>query len=138
MTAALTSGAPSANDFQQRMFEKVRESLGALMTDAELKVVVDQATQKAFFEERKVPRGGYSSGWETLPPLFVELIQKELQPRFEAAIKTWATEHPEIIEKALQDAIGGGITRVLLTHINEKLNGPLWEMGQALRNKGII
>ena len=126
----------TTTDFQKRMFEQIREKLGQLMTDEELKVVVAEATRKAFFEPRITPR--QYGGQDVKDPLFVEMMREELAPRFEVAIKEWAAAHPDVIEKALQETLGKGIVGVLVAHLENRLNGELSQLRQALQVKGIV
>ena len=93
--------------FQERVYERIRDSIGELMTDADLKVLVDAACQKAFFEERLVA-SSYGSPTRK-PSLIVEEVEKLLRPQVGDAVKQWCLNHPEDIKKIIDEAIAKGM-----------------------------
>ena len=64
--------------FEERMFEQMREQMGTLLTEVELKAILEKSIDKAFFSDRRNHSGGYNA--KPLEPLFVELIRNELTP----------------------------------------------------------
>jgi hypothetical protein len=127
----------TAKDFQTRMFERVREHIGELLTDDELKKIVDQAMQKAFFEER-VTKDRYGDIRERAPSLFVELLTKLVEPSVNAAVREWVGKHPEEITKALDAVIAKGITGMIAKYIDEQARWPLQQLADNLRQKGVL
>ncbi len=47
-------------DFQTRIFKRIRESIGDLMTDEDLRKLIEAAMQKAFFTEVKIEGNYYN------------------------------------------------------------------------------
>ena len=131
----MTTAVATPETFQERMFARVRESMGDLMTDDELKKIVDAAMQRAFFEPREV-RDGYHT--RTEQPYFVALIQKEMQSEVQKQISAWIANHPEEIKKVLDEVIAKGIFGMMVQHFEQKTSWPLQQMVQQLTSKGVL
>jgi hypothetical protein len=128
----------ASTEFQQRMFEKIRENIGNLLTDAELKKIIETAMQKAFFEERI--DNERSDNWRSYkkPALMVESIEKLLKERVDAAITQWISEHKDEVEKIVSEIVGKGVAGLLQIYIMN-IMAPGWTALQnSLRDKGII
>lgn len=118
--------------FQQRMFEKIRDQMGDLLTDDELKKLLANAVEKAFFEQT---RGSY--GREE-PPLFVKLIQNSMQARIHSAVSEWMNENPELMEKAIQDVLKNGIFSAVMNVFEQRMSHPLHMFAENLRQQGVL
>jgi pyruvate-formate lyase len=121
--------------FQERMFKRVREQMGDLMTNDELKKIVDTAMQKAFFEERR-DNSGYNTKY--LPPLFVEMIEKEVSTQVRSAVIDWLKEHPEDVTKAIDEALAKGFFELVQQHMQNQIRQPLYQFAEQLRQKGVL
>lgn len=128
-----------ATDFQTRMFERIRDSLGDLMTDEELKRVVDAAVKKAMFEPVTVMQktDSWSSPKEVkIADSLVEKVAKELmnamvRPLIEAWIQEHAAEIAPMIDKTLRD----GIVKIVQDHNASIVSEPLMQLRYALQQK---
>ncbi len=123
--------------FEERMFEKIRDQMGDLMTDDDLRKLVGAAMQKAFFEPRVQPGNGYGSP-TTLPPLFVALIEKQMTEAVRAAVSQWVADHPEEVAKVLKETIEAGIFNMMASHFASKTSWPLQQLLSALQAKGVL
>jgi len=130
-----TTAVATPETFQERMFIRIRESMGDLMTDDDLKKVVDTAMQKAFFEERRIQDGYHT---KTLQPYFVELIQKEMKDQVSNQISAWIAEHPEEVSKCITETLEKGIYGMMVSHFESKMHAPLWELNTKLSQKGLL
>jgi len=122
--------------FQDRMFAKIRDQMGDLMTDDDLKKLVESAMQKAFFEERTVPDGHY--GTKKVPPYFITLIQGEMEKQVAKAASNWVAEHPEEVNKVIKETIEAGVFTMMKNHFESKTQWPLQQLISTLQSKGLI
>src|SRR6478736_8480675 len=78
-------------DFQTRMFERIKAQMGELMTDEELKKIVDAALQKAFFEPTIIVTnpGHYTEKQTPGPSVFTQLVHDLLQENVKKLTKGW-------------------------------------------------
>lgn len=111
----------TTKDFQQRMFEKIRDQIGDLLTEEDLQKIVNASIQKAFFEPRTVvDNNSYSYRTKEVEPLFVELMRTELKPAIQRAADKWIKENPEVITNHLNDLLGKSFLQVTADYINAK------------------
>jgi hypothetical protein len=125
-----------SKDFQTKIFERIRDSIGDLMTDDDLKKLVGASVNKVFFEDRKEHR---SFGADvTKPPLIAEQIQELLKGQVTAAIKEWIDAHPDDVKAAIDAAIAKGMFALVQQHFESRVSGPMFELAQRLQQKGVI
>jgi hypothetical protein len=117
------------------MFAKIREQMGDLMTDDDLRALVATAMQKAFFEPR-IDRSHYNTVEK--PPFFVELVEKQMRAEVAKAAAQWMVENPEAVSKAITETIQKGIFGMVVSHVESKTSGPLWTLAEQLRQKGVL
>lgn len=129
----MTTAIETTKNFQEKMFEKIRDQMGDLLTDEDLKRLVNTAVQKAFFEPRTQKSPG---GWHdvTLPPLFIETITDELKPRMEEAAKEWIKNHPDEVSKAINDVIGKGFTKIILGYMDQISFGHMNQLAEQIKS----
>jgi hypothetical protein len=122
--------------FQERMFERIREQMGELMSEDDLKALVDSAMKKAFFEPaRETDRWGNTKQGEAM---FLTMLRKEMELKVTEAIKTWLAEHPEEVAKAIDDTIAKGMLGLIQQHIETVTMQPMMELADRLRMKGVL
>lgn len=131
----MTTEIATSKNFQERVFEKIRDQLGNLLTEVELKALLDKAIEKAFFEPRQ---SGNSWDKTEKPPYFVELIQTELQSKVQDAVKAWIDSHQDDVGKAIQEALGKGFFGILTNYLENQIRGPLYNFQNDLINRGIL
>lgn len=133
----MSTAVTTTQDFQQRMFERIRDQMGDLLTDEDLKKLVDAAVQKAFFENVKTPRS-YGGGYEEGEPVLVTLLRRHLQDKVGESVQAWLNAHPEEVAKAINETISKGVTKIMQDHIDSRCNGPLWNLAHTLKEKNVL
>lgn len=134
----MTTEVTTNESFQERMFKRVREQMGDLMTEAELKTIVDTALHKAFFEERVIKSSHWNTPDTKKPSAFVELLQEELKQPIREGIQAWLAEHPEKVNEVITETIGKGFLGILHSYIEQKTNEPIFRFANDLRNMGVL
>lgn len=122
--------------FQERMFAKIRDQMGDLMTDDDLRKLVDAAMQKAFFEPRTESNGHY--GTKQVPPLFVVLITDLMREEVAKAVTQWVRDHPKDVSASITAAIEKGVAGMVMASFESRVFGPLQTFDSALRAKGLL
>lgn len=131
----MTNEITTNKTFQERMFDKIRDQMGELLTEDELKQLVDQAVNKAFFETRRV-----SSGYrdEIKPALFVEMMENELKARVGEALKQWIADNGEVIAQTIEKVVQEGITKAVMQTLEWRMNWPMQQFAEQLKAKGVF
>ena len=121
--------------FQERVFEKIRADIGNLMTDDELKSLLNAAMQKAFFEPTR-RTDSYHTTEE--PPAFITLTRDLMREKVGSAVEKWINEHPEEVNKAIREVLAGGIAGAIAMHLEMRFSQPLQQLRQELETKGLV
>jgi hypothetical protein len=125
----------TTQSFQERMFEKIRDQMGDLLTDEDLQKLVSTAMQKAFFEPR-IDSSSYNR-FER-PPYFVELIEKQMREAVAKAASQWVVDNPELVSKAITEALEKGVFGMALSYFESKALTPLMMLQSQLQQKGVL
>lgn len=126
----------TSTTFQEKMFERIREQMGDLLTDDDLKVLVEKAVNDAFFKPVVVNPGTYHERKE--PPYFVQLVKDLLRNEVSNQLAQFIKDNPEIVNNSIQEALGGGVTKLLVQYFDSRWSGPLHELSSKLQQKGIL
>lgn len=105
--------------FEQRMFERMRENVSQLMTDEDLKKLLDSTIEKMFFTPRTVNDGRYNV--RTDPPEIFNLVKELLEPQLKKALAEHMELHQKDIKQAIDRTIAGGFTAALSRCIDAQM-----------------
>jgi TPP-dependent indolepyruvate ferredoxin oxidoreductase alpha subunit len=123
----------NATTFQERMFERVRESLSELLTAEEAKALVEKAIEQSLFQQEKV-YDSYNSRQTGVKPSRFELLVKEaVEPAIKIAVAEWLAKHHEEVKASIQGVVEQGIASTVVRVFQDEMRQPLWEMGSQLQ-----
>lgn len=129
----MSNEVQQAKTLQERVGDRIRDQIGDLMTDADLKTLVDQALHDAFFKETII-RGEWGRGDTVKPAPAVALVRDLLKERVDAACATWLAEHKDALGAHIDEAIGNGMLKFFTTWLDSKVQQDLFTFGNNLRN----
>ena len=113
--------------FKEKMTERIRESIGDLISDEELSKSVDEGIRSAFFERKQIS-GGYSSDTRFTTPLINDIVINLMKPAVEAEVKVWFVDNEDEIGSVLHAVIKDGIVSMLTNAINNTFRMPLYNL----------
>ena len=112
-----TSMVPVAS-FQDRLKERIRESIGELLSDDDLSTIVQRGIDEVFFQERRIPAPRYGHvSYE--PPLIHEIVKEVLTARMIVAVDSWLRSHEEEVEAAITETVEAGAGAAMLQGMNK-------------------
>jgi predicted house-cleaning noncanonical NTP pyrophosphatase (MazG superfamily) len=127
--------------FEQRMKERIRESIGDLISDEDLTKMVDRSLEEVFFKSRPNPKhtAYYNSGEPaTIPPLLHELVKEVLEANVQAAVREYIGSHTEevnaIIQKVVQEGIGAAVLGAMNSMFSHQLMNLQNNISQQISN----
>lgn len=126
------SDLATATTFQERMFERVRESLSELLTPEEAKALVEKAIEESLFQRQFVP-AHYGTPARHLPSHFEALVKEATEPVLKAAIADWLAEHHEEVKASIQGVVEMGIASTVVKVFREEMRSPMHEVGGKLQ-----
>lgn len=127
----------TSKTFQDKMFERIRDSIGDLMPDEDLKKIVASGIEKAFFENRIVAYGSYG-GTQTKEPVLVEMIRDLMREKIRLAVDSWMRDNPDKVKEAIEKVIQQGVFGCVMNQIQDWSMGPMSDLRSALMSKGLI
>lgn len=109
--------------FEERMMAKLRDDIGAMMSDAELKAILERGIDKAFFQTRTIPSTDRWQSTTTKPSLVEEVIERHIKDRLTAAVEQWLRDNHDKVEALVLDAAKKGIGEAVLYSLEQRFNG---------------
>lgn len=131
-----TDALALSKPLHERIYERIRDSIGDLMSDEDLKILVDKATEKAFFEPvRTTESSGYHSRDITKPPVLVEKVAELLDAPIKAAVEKYLAENQEKVAEIIATQLEGKFSQVVMRSLDEKMYTPMENLKNELRSK---
>ena len=131
--------------FEQKLEQRIRESIGDLMADEDLTKLVNRAVEKLFFEPRKVSNG-YR---EELHPSWLEDTVKTLVgDKMLEAVKAYVAEHQDEVQRLVRETLevqAGALVMAamnnmfsqMLDPIRQQIYSQVYSMSQYLQANGV-
>lgn len=115
--------------------DRIRASIGELMTDEDLKKIIERGVETALFTEK-----ASGSGWDRkVEPSFVEKAVRELlSQRMTAAVDAWVSANPDRLQAAVNDAIKTGVTGCVMQVMDARFYGMFASMQEQMRSQGLL
>ena len=128
-----TTALADPRSFEDRLRDKLRANIGDVMTDEDLKGLIERGLDDLLFKER-VHHGtiGYRSETKYEPPLIQELLLAELRPLLERAVKDWLNEHHDETMAAFNQTMEDGLGQAMLNAFARMFDGALQPMRQQI------
>ena len=105
--------------------DRMRDSIGELMSDEDLKKIVERGVEAAIFTGKE-----YGDSWNRKkdPSLIEKAVTELLSMRMKEAVDIWVKENPEKLEKAVADAIALGAGGCMMEAMNQKFQGAMMNL----------
>lgn len=114
--------------FEEKLMDRIRESIGELMSDEDLKRIVEKGVDRALFERRTITSDGWSRSSSEKPSFVDTVVKTLLEERMRVAVDAWIRANPEKLDKALNDAIVLGAGSCVIAAFNENFRGAMLNM----------
>jgi len=119
--------------FEEKMKERIRESIGELITDEELSKLVHKSVDQVFFAPTKIKRGSFGD-YEEGPSLLNGLIKELLTPQVNKSIQQYINEHPAEVIKVVKEVVSVGMGNALLNAVNYQFQNDLINLQSNIQN----
>jgi predicted house-cleaning noncanonical NTP pyrophosphatase (MazG superfamily) len=98
-------------NFNERMKNRIRESIGELLTDDELSEIVKRSMEEIFFKPSHIKEGYHT---KTLPPFVQTLLKELLKDKVYREVSLYLTDNKDMIAKIIQEVISKGMGKALV------------------------
>lgn len=126
-----------SESFEQRLFEKIRTDIGALMTDVELKKLVETSIERVFFSPREVvEETSYYGRKEKVSkaPEIYSVVSAAVNAQVTPLVKTYIEEHSDQIGKIIEECLAKGYIGLITNYLTNRMEGPLQLLGTQLNS----
>lgn len=109
---SISESLTKPSTFQQRMYDRIRESLGELLTQEEAQALVNRVIEEELFKDRQVIVGySYNQRTEAQPSAFKEMAMEQIKPMIEEAIRQWIADNQESLKQQVNEIVEQGILK---------------------------
>lgn len=118
--------------FQEKMKDRIRESIGDLISDEELTKLIHKGVEDVFLLPIKEKRG-WNNGIEH-PSLLHGLLKELLTDQVRNAVTVYITEHSEEVTKSIHEVISNGMAKALIGAISMRFTNELISLQANIEN----
>lgn len=134
MANDLTTGQ-TVSDFQEKVAERIRASIGDLMPDEVLKGIVERALEEGLFKPRTVVTG--TDRWgaaqtKTEPPFLPGFVADLVKERLDLAIREHLASRQDEIDLIVRDVLGQGVASAMASAIEGLFARPMDQLRSSV------
>lgn len=117
----MNTNIATTKTFEQKMSDRIKDGIGDLITDEELKKILDRSMEEIFFTLRPNPRKTYSNNEpEKLQPFLYDLIKELMLPQLNILLKEYLAANQEEVMKALKEVVTAGAGQAMINALNSQ------------------
>jgi hypothetical protein len=128
----MTTAVQVSQDFQTRLFEKIKTDIGSLMTDEELKKLVESAVERIWFTP-EIKRDNYGREDRRDPPRLQQVVTEALGPKVKEAVSEYLAAHPDVVRQELEKALQGGMSGAIIKCFDMMFQQTWWQLQNNLQ-----
>jgi hypothetical protein len=132
----MMSEVATTKDFQERVFARIRDQIGELLSDEDLKRLVDSAMERAFFEPLRI-KDNWGS-WRTETPSFQKWISALVEERVKAGIADWIKANDAKIQEQIEKHAGQMLPNLMAGMFTSMAQANSYAFINELQNRGML
>jgi len=134
----MTTDVAVPQAFEDKLKQRIRDSIGELMSDDDLKKIVERSTAELLFNTRTTegPRDHYGSRrTEQKPPLIQEILTPLINDAAYKAVTEWAKqpENEAKILAVINERLGRGLVDAIGMAIEQKFQNTFWQLQSNIK-----
>ena len=119
--------------FNEQITERIKESIGDLITDKDIGAMVDRSLEEIFFKPR-VLFPAYGPRQEH-PPLIHEIVRESLEPIVKTSVVEWIKNHEEEVHASIASVVEQGAGNAVMKALSSLFIQDLQNLGFNLDNR---
>ena len=123
--------------FETKLRNKIKDSIGDLITNDDLSKLVHRSLEEVFFTPRKNPNRSYynSNEPDTIAPLLHDIVKETLQPMVTEAVKEYITKNNDEVLKAVKEVVTAGVGNAVVTAMNMQFQNQILTFQTNVQNQ---
>ena len=119
--------------FEEKMKDRIKESIGDLIGDEDLKKLLDAAMHDVFFKPSKIK----VNSWDTKDgPSFLQEIVKELmEDKVRDAVQVYINTHTDEVNKIIEDVVTEGAGMAMVKAMNQLFSNQMYMFQSNIANQ---
>ena len=126
--------------FEEKMKERIKDSIGDLISDEELKKLLDAAMYDVFFKPSKIKINSYD--YKDGPSFLQEIVKELMEEKVRDEIKNYINDHKDDVNKIISDVVQEGVGMSFVKSLQNIFRNDLYQLQgniqNTLMNKGIL
>ena len=133
----MTNEVSTPQTFEQRMKDRIRESIGDLITDEELQRMVERGVEEVFFKTgtKVINPGSYNSRTEETPSLIHQMVKELLEPTVRAAVVEYVNSHPDEVAAVIEKIVSEGVGEAVVKAVSSIFSGSMTNLQMNIMNQ---
>ena len=129
----MTNAIVESKTFEEKMKDRIKESIGDLIGDEDLKKLLDAAMHDVFFKPSKIK----VNSWDTKDgPSFLQEIVKELmEDKVRDAVQVYINTHTDEVNKIIEDVVTKGAGMAMIGAMNNLFQNQLFAFQSNIANQ---
>ena len=125
-----------SKSFEDRMRDRIKESIGDLITDEELSRLVNRGLEDVFFKPTTIK----VDTWNTKagPSLIHGLVKEVMSDRVREAVELYVRDHQEDVMAAVSKVVSEGAGAAVMSAVGAMFQSQMWTLqnniGQQIQN----
>jgi uncharacterized hydantoinase/oxoprolinase family protein len=121
-----------SQNFEQKMMERIKDSIGDLITDEELKRLINTGMDRAFLQKKTV-----SDGYRTkeMPSFLEEVVKELLEEKVHDAISVYIKEHADEVLNVVDKVVQTGLGNAMLNAINMQFQSQMYQFQSNIQHQ---
>lgn len=127
-----------AQSFEEKMMARIRDGIADLITDADLKKIIERGIEEALFKPRVTP--GYHS-WDpahSTPSIVEKAVKEFMLGRVQQAVDKWLADNPSAIKDTIEKMMRAGITDCIVSTLDTRFNWLFQSLLEQAKQQGMV
>lgn len=127
--------------FEEKMKDRIRDSIGDLLSDEDLKKLIERGMEDVFFKG-KIDRDSWGNVRSEQLPLIHQMVKEHIEPIVQEEVAKYIDNNRELVIDVIKQTLEVGAGMLLVKAMNQTFQNSLMtlqgNMITDLRNNGVI
>lgn len=119
--------------FEEKMKARIKESIGDLIGDEDLKRLLDSAMQDVFFKPSKIKINSYD--YKDGPSFLQEIVKELMEPIVREQIKQYINTNQDTVDKVIGEVVQEGVGMSMVKAMHSLFQQDLYTLQNNIHNR---
>lgn len=120
--------------FQDRLMARIKDSIGELMTDEELKKIMERGVEEALFKP-KVQYDNYNREIKREEPFVEKAVKAFLSEKMDKVVREYLAANTQLFMDSIDKAVRDGIGKCMLEALDNRVNSALYRLRADIEDR---